>query len=123
MRDLPWWLLHVAGIDDVSGRWYAFYSGIGSDFGELVAAVAFLAGVWLAYRKTNCHVRWCWRVGRFAVESTPYVVCHRHHPTGAPTGEHVLRLHLHRQRAWAATPGTTTTVGHRPPTDLADGSP
>lgn len=27
------WLLHVAGIDNVSGRWYAFWSGIAGDAG------------------------------------------------------------------------------------------
>lgn len=77
------WLLHVGGIDNVSGRWYAWWSGIGGD-------VTWLALPILLYRKHNCHARWCWRIGQHPVEGTPYLVCRKHHPDlpdRAPTAE------------------------------------
>lgn len=65
------------GLTNPSGHAYAFWSGIGSDIGELTI----IGGLIAIYRKHNCHARGCWRVGRLQVEGTPYVVCHRHHPT------------------------------------------
>lgn len=67
------WLLHVLGVDDVSGRWYGFWSGAGSDIGEL----ALIGAVLGMFRKHNCHQRRCWRVGRHIVNGTPW--CNRHH--------------------------------------------
>lgn len=67
------WLMHVLGVDDVSGRWYGFWSGAGSDIGEL----ALIGAVLGMFRKHNCHQRRCWRVGRHIVNGTPY--CNRHH--------------------------------------------
>lgn len=84
------WLLHVLGIDDASGRWYAFWSGFGSDLGEL----AIVGGLATLVRKHNCHVKRCPRLGRHPVEGTAFVVCRRHHPEDSPTAEHVRRLYL-----------------------------
>lgn len=80
------WLLHVLGVDDVSGRWYGFWSGFGSDLGE----AGIVLGLFASVRKHNCHVRRCWRVGRHPVEGTPYVVCAKHHPNDPPTRGQVL---------------------------------
>lgn len=74
------WLLHVLGLDDLSGRWYGWWSGIGSDLGEAAIVTSLAALV----RRHNCHVRGCWRVGRHQVEGTSWVVCSTHHPHGAP---------------------------------------
>lgn len=63
------WLLHVFGIDDVSGRWYAWWSGVGGDLTILAAPL-------VLFRKHNCHYRWCWRIGHFPQEG--FVVCRRH---------------------------------------------
>ena len=71
-------LLHWLGIDTASGPWYAFWSGFGSDLGELAVVGALLN----VARRHNCHVHGCWRVGRHQVEGTPHVVCRRHHPDG-----------------------------------------
>ena len=70
-------LLHVLGVDDVSGPFYAFWSGFGSDLSEItgLAAVAYLF-----WRKHNCHELRCWRIGRYPIGNTGYVVCRRHHP-------------------------------------------
>lgn len=75
------WLAHVLGLDDASGRWYAWWSGAGSDLGEL----ALTGGVLAVVRRHTCHVHRCWRVGRHPVAGTGHVVCRRHHPDGAPT--------------------------------------
>ena len=67
------WLAHVLGIDDVSGKWYGFWSGFGSDISE-VALIGAVLGAW---HKHNCHQGRCWRLGRHTVDGTPW--CNRHH--------------------------------------------
>ncbi|HEX3781728.1 MAG TPA: hypothetical protein VHX38_18855 [Pseudonocardiaceae bacterium] len=73
-------LLHILGIDDVSGRWYALWSGFGGDLGLIGAAYALL-------RKHNCHQQWCPRIGRHP--HGDWMLCSRHHPLGAPTATDV----------------------------------
>lgn len=70
------WLLHILGVDDVSGPYYGWWSGAGSDLGEY----AILGGIIAAARKHNCHVHRCWRLGRHAVDGTPFITCRKHHP-------------------------------------------
>ena len=69
------WLLRVLGIDDVSGPWYAFWSGFGSDLGEL----AIIGGMVTIARRHKCEVHRCWRIGRHQAP-TGHKVCRRHHP-------------------------------------------
>ena len=59
-------LLRVLGLDDLSGPWYGFWSGFGSDLGEL----AIVGAIW---NHLNCHENGCWRIAR---HRTPY--CRRH---------------------------------------------
>lgn len=73
-------LLHILGVDDVSGRWYGFWSGFGSDVGEL----GIIGGLIGLLRHKNCHVHGCVRLGRHKVEGTEWMVCAKHHPVGAP---------------------------------------
>ncbi len=83
-------LAHILGLDNGSGYWYLFWSGIGSDITEF-AVIGALFGM---LRKHNCHIRRCWRIGRVSVDGTPYVVCMRHHPDcadTAPTPEELVR--------------------------------
>lgn len=78
------WLVHVTGSDYglQAGRWsfYGFFSGFGSDLGE----ITIIAGLLAIYKKHNCHVARCWRLGRhaFTDEATgaSYLLCRRHHP-------------------------------------------
>lgn len=86
-------LLHVLGIDDASGPWYAFWSGFGSD---LTLFTGLVAVVWSFWRRHNCHVRGCLRLGRHPVEGTSYVVCRFHHPHGEPNHADVLAAHRNR---------------------------
>lgn len=64
-------LLHILGVEDMSSRWYAFWSGIGSDLGELGIIGAFL-------RSHNCHYPRCLRWGGRPVPGTPWLMCKRH---------------------------------------------
>ena len=81
------WLGHLLGTD---GRdWYDFWSGLGADIG----GVAILGGVLGAYRKHNCHMKGCWRLGTQRVGATSWVVCHHHHPAGRPSADEVALAH------------------------------
>ncbi|WP_040829587.1 hypothetical protein [Nocardia jiangxiensis] len=73
------WLTHIIGLDNPSGYWYLFWSGLGSDITEF-AVIGALLGV---LRKYNCHIHGCWRIGRHPVADTTYIVCRKHHPDGA----------------------------------------
>ena len=77
-------LYYIFGISG-TGSWYAFWSGIGSDIGE----IAIFSGLISLYRKHNCHAKGCWRLGRHPVAGTPYTVCRHHHPEGAPTHQKI----------------------------------
>lgn len=76
------WLLHVLGVDSVSGPWYAFWSGVAGD----VSSVVIIGGAVNMFIRHNCQVKGCHRVGRFTVpnENGGYTVCAKHHPAGAP---------------------------------------
>lgn len=65
------WLLHVAGLDSGSGLPYLFWSGI---FGDL----PLFGAAFVLWRKHNCHVRPCHRIGRYPVPGQTWVVCGRH---------------------------------------------
>jgi hypothetical protein len=66
-------IAHWLGLDNLSGPVYGFWSGFGSDIGEL----AVLGALYGLVRKHNCHQRRCWRIGRHVVDGTPW--CDRHH--------------------------------------------
>ena len=77
------WLqfLHITGVDDVSGRWYAWWSGFAGDI-TLLAAI--LAAPWIQWKRASCGVRRCWRLARhdFTDPQTKIIhhLCRLHHP-------------------------------------------
>jgi hypothetical protein len=75
-------ILNVLGITNVSGPWYAWWSGVAGDLGLLGAAFTL-------YWRHTCHIKGCWRVGRHQVDGTTWVVCRKHHPEDAPTAAEV----------------------------------
>lgn len=79
-----WWhdLAHWLGIDSTTDRAYAWWSGIGSDLGE----VALIGWLWAFLRRHNCEVHRCWRLGRHATPGG-HMVCRRHHPDDHLTAE------------------------------------
>lgn len=93
-------LAHFFGLDNLSGPFYGFWSGIGSDIGEL----AIIGGLIQIYRQHLCHVDGCYRWGRRSVEGTPHIVCHRHHPKPRPSAQDVLDDHARAQKATEASP-------------------
>lgn len=68
--------LTFLGITNGSGRWYLLWSGIFAD-------VTIFGAVGIFYRKHNCHIHGCLRVGSHrAVDANgvEHIVCRRHHP-------------------------------------------
>ena len=68
--------LTFLGTTNGSGRWYLWWSGMFSNL-TIFAAVA------VFYRKHNCHVHGCLRIGTHkAVDQNgiEHVVCRPHHP-------------------------------------------
>lgn len=81
------WISHLFGLDNLSGPFYGFWSGVGS--GSPLFA---LGAVYL--RHHNCHIKGCWRLQWKTVPGPQgHVVCKRHHPHDAPTHEQVLQDH------------------------------
>ena len=70
-----------------SGSVYGFWSGFGSDIGEVVI----IGGLVQLVRHHNCHVKGCWKLSKHTVG--PYRVCRRHHPDHAD-GEDVTTDHI-----------------------------
>lgn len=68
------WIFHTSGLDDASGAWYLFWSGICGNIAIIGAAITYL-------RHHNCHAQHCWRLGMHEVEGTEYKTCRKHHPT------------------------------------------
>lgn len=66
-----WWFWHP-----LAGPGYQFWSGIGSDIGE----IAIVGGAIAIYRRHNCHVHRCWRLSWHAHPDHGHPVCRRHHP-------------------------------------------
>jgi hypothetical protein len=75
------WLAFMTGSENTSGAPpnYNFWSGFGSDLGE----VTILVGMYAVYKKHNCGVKWCWRFSRHAWtddKGLTHMLCRRHHP-------------------------------------------
>lgn len=71
------WLWVHLGIPG-SGPWYGFWSGFGSDLGEVTLVGFFVAGL----HYFNCHEYGCWRIGsRVTVEDNGHHFrrCKKHH--------------------------------------------
>lgn len=65
------WVSAVLGLDNVSGRWYAFWSGFGGD-------LPIFAGLGAFVLHKNCHTPGCWRLGRHTG------LCGKHITASAP---------------------------------------
>lgn len=84
---LHWLAVHTGTVNE-SGPFYGFWSGFGSDIGE----IAILGALVQATRHANCHQKGCWRVGLHRVGDSPYRVCHHHHP--AMTDRNISAEHI-----------------------------
>ena len=82
-------ILTFLGTTNGGGRWYLWWSGMFSNLTIFAAVIVF-------YRKHNCHVHRCWRIGSHkAVDANgvEHVVCPVHHPGLGPR-HHLLPEHL-----------------------------
>lgn len=97
LRHLWWWFEVHTGTVNEGGPYYGFFSGFGSDLGE----VAIIGAVIGLVHHHNCHVKGCWRPGLHHVEGTPYVTCKTHHPaidhTQKVTADTVAAAHSEAQ--------------------------
>lgn len=84
------WLQHFLGFGNGQGNgaYYLFWSGAGSD----LAYLAIIGGLIGIYRKHNCEVHRCHRLGRHITAAGQHV-CRRHHPDGPLTAEAVRAAH------------------------------
>ena len=82
------WLGHFTGVSNESGPGYGFFSGIGSDIGE----IALVGGLAAMLHRHNCHETGCLRISRHTV-------------VDPVTGEHVVRCRRHH-RQWQAQSST-----------------
>jgi hypothetical protein len=94
------WVQEVLGVNTGlplhTLRWYNFFSGAGSDIGE-VALVGSLIAIW---RGTRCHIDGCNRHGKFQFKH--YKLCRIHHPhipQGGVSHTHIMQLHKKDQEA------------------------
>lgn len=87
-------LLHVLGLDDASGGWYLWWSGFVGDLGEL----AIVGGLVSVYRRHNCEVHGCPRLGRHE-SAAGHRLCRRHHPEGPLTVQAAHEAHHRVLRA------------------------
>jgi hypothetical protein len=96
------WLAHIwhwfevhSGTVNESGPFYGFFSGFGSDLGE----VAIIGGLVQLYRQHNCHVKGCARLSKheYDMDGVKYKLCRKHHPevneNDRPTSEDFARHH------------------------------
>ena len=94
---LQHWLAIHTGTDNEAGPFYGFFSGFGSDFGEVSIPIAVLA----ILRKLNCHQRGCLVFGHHdwtdPTTGVTYKLCRRHHPDHpgrrALHGHYIRRVH------------------------------
>ena len=74
-----WWFLHVTGADAPGSVEYNFWSGAGSDFGELTL----VAGLLAIYKShLNCHEPRCPWPSRhvYDLDGQQVKLCVKHHP-------------------------------------------
>lgn len=83
-------VLHILGLDDASGRFYLFWSGIGADLG------LFSTPFVLWFRHT-CEIPRCPRLGRHTTAAGARL-CRKHHPDGPLTVEQAHAAHEEASR-------------------------
>jgi hypothetical protein len=118
------WLSVHTGISDVSGPWYGFWSGFGSDLAEFGIIGAVGTAVYQVVKKFNCHEPGCWRVGTHPAAGGQFVLCYRHHPDfrgKRPSHEVIERLHADHLRNQAALQERLHEL-HARPIDMGTGT-
>lgn len=95
------WLYHLFGLGNLSGPWYGFWSGVGSDISEAFPVIGL---AYVSVRRSNCEIHGCWRLGRHSTAAGHHL-CRRHHPDDRLT--HADAVEAHRD-ALAQTDGNVS---------------
>jgi hypothetical protein len=90
-------ILNWTGTSAPGNEVYNFWSGFGSDIGEVVI----IGAIYQVYRKHDCHAKGCWRIGRHVVDGTPYITCKKHHPVRGNNVD-VAQIHAAYHKAMTA---------------------
>jgi hypothetical protein len=99
---------------------YQFWSGIGSDIGELSIVISIIVAA-LAVRRFlhthfPCHTDGCRKLGFHHVAGTPYRTCWHHHPVLASYERATVPLaQIHEAHSQANLPSSPADGGWRPP--------
>jgi hypothetical protein len=89
------WFIGIWPLPAGTSPFYQFWSGF------YIVALSAVTSSWV--RKQNCHVEWCWRLGRFPVADGQFYVCRHHSPDAhvrhkKVTFEHIQRVHAEYER-------------------------
>jgi hypothetical protein len=104
-----WIEVHTGTVNE-SGPYYGFWSGFGSDLGEVTLVAAVLAGVYGAYRRHNCQDPKCWRLGKHPSEGGTFIFCHHHHPDlSYAAGRKMTLIEMHEHHHESRKRHTTLT--------------
>lgn len=91
-----WFAIHT-GTYNEPGPYYGFFSGFGSDLGE----IALIGAVFQVYRKHNCHIKGCWRIAHYEFtdreNGDTYMLCRKHHPSIHKELTHDIVKFIHKR--------------------------
>lgn len=93
------WLAVHTGTDAPGDKFYNFWSGFGSDLGEVTLLSLIIGG----YRHVNCHTKGCPRIGHYEVEinGQKYKICRACHRRAGQTVLTTEHLDQHQERTAA----------------------
>ncbi len=86
---LQHWLAIHTGTVNESGPWYGFFSGFGSDIGEVTLIGVAIGG----FHHLNCASPRCPRLGKHTPDGTTHKMCRKHYKQ--ITGHDVTLEHIH----------------------------
>lgn len=77
------------GLTSGTGLGYLFWSGAGSDIGELSIVGAAVTFYW----QHTCHITRCWRWAKhdYTQDGATYKLCTKHHPNASTLKAHEIK--------------------------------
>ena len=90
-------MVHTYLLHPLTGSGYQWWSGAGSDLGEITILGALLVGL----RKVNCQSPRCWRIGHHRTADGLHHLCAVHHPDLPGRRLSLAEIHLRHRTARA----------------------
>jgi hypothetical protein len=78
-------LAHLLGLDDASGPWYLWWSGVAGN-------LSLIGAPYILWRHHNCEAHRCPRIGRHRT-AAGHRVCRKHHPESHLKPHHITAAH------------------------------